>query len=98
MSLDVRETEEGTILAVRVIPRAGRNGIAGVHAGAVKVRLTAPPVEGKANAALEQFLAETLGVSRAQVRVLSGHTSRQKTVVVTGLTPSEVLARLRPLL
>jgi uncharacterized protein (TIGR00251 family) len=90
----VRETKEGATFAVRVIPRAAKNALAGEHGGALKVRLTAPPVEGRANAALEEYLAERLGVRSAQVRVIAGHTSRQKTVVVVGLSAEEVAQRL----
>lgn len=92
--LRVEAVPEGVRFAVRVIPRAKHDAVAGVHGGALKVRLTAPPVEGKANAALEGFLAQILGLRRAQVRVVAGYTSRQKTVVVTGVTPEEATARL----
>lgn len=92
--LSVEVLTEGVRFAVRVIPRAKHNTIAGLHGGALKVRLTAPPVEGKANAALERFLAQVFGLRRGQVRVVAGHTSRQKTVVVAGVTPEEIQARL----
>ncbi len=92
--LRVSETKDGATFAVRVIPRAARNAVVGEHEGALKVRLTAPPVEGRANAALEALLAEVLGVRLAQVRVIAGHTSRQKTVAVTGVTAQEAERRL----
>jgi len=92
--LRVEETPDGVRFAVRVIPRAKHNTITGVHGGALKVRLTAPPVEGKANAALEEFLAQVLGVRRSQVQVVAGYTSRQKTISVAGVSTEQVLARL----
>jgi uncharacterized protein (TIGR00251 family) len=92
--INVRETREGATFAVRVIPRAAKNALAGEHDGALKVRLVAPPVEGRANAALEEYLAGWLGVRPAQVRVVAGHTSRQKMVAVVGLSAEEIAQRL----
>ena len=66
------------ILRVQVQPRASRDEFAGVHAGALKVRLTSPPVDGKANAALIAFLAEAFGVAKRQVTLLKGDTGRAK--------------------
>lgn len=77
-------------------PRASTNQVAGVANGVLRVRLHAPPVEGQANEALIAFLAEWLGVSRRQVRIVSGHSSRNKTVEVGGLSPDQ-LARLTSL-
>jgi hypothetical protein len=75
-------TWQGTalILTVRVQPRASRNEIAGVVGETLKVRLTAPPVDGKANQALLKFLAKCCGVSHGQVTLLSGDTGRNKRV------------------
>ncbi len=80
----------GVAFRVRVIPRAKRTEIVGVLNGALKVKLTAPPVEGAANKALVGFLAEALGVSARQVEILSGHTSRTKTVRVDGVSADAV--------
>jgi hypothetical protein len=74
------------ILAVRVIPRARKTEIAGTRDGALLVRLAAPPVEGAANDALIEFLAERLGVTRRAVRIVSGERGRQKRVAVAGVT------------
>jgi hypothetical protein len=67
---------------VRVQPRASRNEIAGVRNGVLRVRLTAPPVEGAANEGLIEFLADELGVARRQVRIVSGFGSRNKVIEV----------------
>jgi hypothetical protein len=71
------------ILRVQAQPRASRNEFAGLHGNAVKIRLTAPPVEGQANAALCAFLAEAFGVAKSQVELLRGDSSRQKQVKIT---------------
>ena len=76
-------------LNVRVVPRAARTELAGRHGGGVKVRLTAPPVEGAANAALVDFLAKVFGVKRADVTIASGEKGREK---VTSRQTMEVLS------
>lgn len=80
-------------LAVYVQPRASRNEVVGWHDGALKLRLTAPPVEGAANDALQRFVAELLGVPRRQVRLLSGQGSRRKLLQIDGVG-AEALARI----
>ncbi len=79
---------------VRVVPRASRNEIVGVQGEALKVRLAAPPVEGRANEALVTFLAEVLGLRPRQVRVLSGHTGREKVIAVAGIEARELARRI----
>jgi len=79
---------------VRVVPRASRNGIADVQGGFLKVRLTAPPVEGAANAALTEFLAKALRVPRRDVLLISGARARNKVVLIHNVTPAEVRRRL----
>jgi uncharacterized protein (TIGR00251 family) len=79
---------------VRVVPRAKCNQVAGVEGNALKVRLTAPPVEGKANEALVRFLADALGVRRGDVSIVAGERARQKVIRVEGLTTAQVRARL----
>jgi uncharacterized protein (TIGR00251 family) len=81
-------------LAVRVQPRASRDEISGWQEGALKVRLTAPPVEGAANEALIAFLAEALHVRRTEIRLVSGTTGRNKRVEITSLSEAELNARL----
>ena len=91
MSELVIEEENGRVrFAVRVSPRASRDAIAGVHDGALKVALTAPPVEGAANAALIALLAKALGVAKRAVTIASGEASRQKRVQIEGVTASDV--------
>ena len=90
----IASSPEGAVLNVRVVPRASRNQVQGLHGDALKIRLQAPPVEGKANAALVAFLAETVGVPKRDVLLMSGAASRHKRVRVRGLAPSLVAARL----
>ncbi|MFP5228363.1 MAG: DUF167 domain-containing protein [Acidobacteriota bacterium] len=90
----VRETAEGASFLVRVAPRASRTAIVGVMGegsdAAVKIALQAPPVEGRANAALIEFLAELLGVARSAIEIASGESARTKRIVVRGRSPMDV--------
>jgi uncharacterized protein (TIGR00251 family) len=90
----LRDAPEGCRIAVRVHPRARRNGIAGEHAGALKVEVTAPPEGGAANKAVEELIAAALGVARRAVTVAVGHGSRSKTLSVTGVDAATVATRL----
>jgi uncharacterized protein (TIGR00251 family) len=81
---------------VHVQPRASRTEVAGLHDGCVKVRLAAPPVDGEANAELVRFVADKLGVPKARVHLLSGQTSRRKTLTIDGMdAPAAIAALLR---
>ena len=84
----------GTRIAVHVVPRASKTEICGLQGYALKVRLQAPPVDGKANAALCAFFASQLGLSKRSVTLGAGSTSRRKTLLVPDLSPSEVAQRL----
>jgi uncharacterized protein len=75
---------------VRVIPRASRDAIEGEFQGALKVRLTAPPIEDRANDALRRLLATRLNVPVSAVRIVSGEKSRNKRVLVVGVTQAQV--------
>ena len=86
----ITEANGGVTFAVRVAPRASRNQIVGVEGGALKIKLTAPPVEGAANAALIEFVAERLGVRRSAVSIVSGDKARNKLVRVNGVTRKRV--------
>jgi len=94
MALELRTTDAGLTLRVRVQPRASRDALAGEREGALVVRLTAPPVEGAANEALSRFLGKALGVAPSAVRVVSGTTGRNKVVSVAGLDAATVRERL----
>jgi len=89
-------TRPGVKLPLKVIPGAPRNEVVGWRGDALTVKLTAPPLEGRANRELTRFLAEVLGVSPTDVTLLQGETARHKLVHVAGLTAAEARARLRP--
>lgn len=88
------DSADGARLTVRVTPRASRNAVTGVEDGWLRVRLQAPPVEGQANAALLAFLADALDVSKRQVVLTQGGTSRVKHLHIAGLTAAQVRVRL----
>jgi len=80
------ESVGGATLAIRVTPRARRNEITQIMAdGTIKICLTAPPVEGKANSALIKFLAEILQVASSSIKILSGESGRSKLILVSGM-------------
>ncbi len=91
----LRVAAGGVSLEVLVQPRASRTRVAGEHDGRLKIQLAAPPVDGEANAALLAFLAEELGVRKADVVIERGETGRRKTVRVAGVDAAAVAAALR---
>ena len=87
-------TTSGIVIDVRVIPRAGRSGVAGVRDNTVLVRLNAPPVAGAANAELIEVLADALDVPKRAIAIVSGDRSRQKRVRIDGVTLAHAASRL----
>jgi uncharacterized protein len=85
---------DASTLRVRLTPRAARNQIDGWDGDLLRLRVTAPPVEGKANHALIRLLADALDVSPSRLRLIKGQTSRQKVIAVDGLSGDEIRARL----
>jgi uncharacterized protein (TIGR00251 family) len=85
----------GVLLRVLVQPRASRNELAGIQQGALKVRLTAPPVEGAANLECARFLAKILDVAPSAITLVSGHKSRRKTFLVQQTTPERIGTQLQ---
>lgn len=94
MSAPISPTATGVRLRVRVQPRSSRQEVAGAAGGAIRIRLTAPPVDGMANDALVRFLAVLLKVPRSSVELVSGRTGRAKLVAVTGVSVEETARRL----
>jgi uncharacterized protein (TIGR00251 family) len=88
------ESEYSASLKVRVHPRSKKNAITGTLGDALKVSLTAPPVDGKANEACIEFFANLLKVPRSSVTIAAGQTSRNKVIRIVGLTAEEVKTRL----
>lgn len=91
----IRETGTGVSFAVKVHPRAKKNAITGEFGDAVKISLTAPPIDGRANEACIVFLAELLNVPRSSTTITSGQSSRNKMIRVIGLDAESVRTRLR---
>ena len=85
-------------LALKVVPGASRDRIVGEHGDALKVAVTKPPEDGAANEAVEKFLREQLDLSRRDICLISGFTSRDKVIRITGLTREQLTARLDALL
>jgi uncharacterized protein (TIGR00251 family) len=86
----LREENGHVTFKVRVAPRASKNQVVGVEGDAVKIRLAAPPVEGKANEALEKFLASLLDVPRSSVEIIAGQSSRNKVIRIRGVSPARL--------
>jgi uncharacterized protein len=92
-----QDVTDGCTIAVRVHPSARKNGVTGVHAGAVKISLTTPPTDGRANEALIALLAELLRVPRGRISLVAGATNRSKMLRITGKSAVEVQAALFPI-
>jgi uncharacterized protein len=94
LMIPVYDSPSGATFAIKVHPRARKNAITGELGGALKLSLTAPPVEGKANAACIEFFANLLKVPRSSVTIAAGQTSRNKRIAVAGLTAQQLRDRL----
>lgn len=84
--LNISQTEDTLRVEIKVQPRSSRNQFAGEVGGALKIKLTAPPVDGEANQALIEFLAGTLKIPKNKIRLVRGDTSRNKLVEIQGIT------------
>lgn len=89
MMLPIKETKDGIVFNIRVVPRSSKSELAGIQEDALKVKITAPPVEGKANEECIKLIADKLGVRKSRVAIISGHKSKRKTIAVSGLKSSE---------
>lgn len=90
----IRETSAGTTFAVKVHPRARKNAVTGMTGDTLRLDLTAPPLEGKANEACIRFFADLLEVPRSSVTIAAGQNSRNKIIRVVGLSAAELEKRL----
>lgn len=89
MSINLTEHPDGIVVAVRVIPRASRSEIVGEHDGSLKVRICSPPVDGAANAEIIRLFAKHFGVSKSEVSIVSGETSKNKRIKIENLSVSK---------
>lgn len=92
----IRETGSGIDLLVRVQPRARSCALAGIHGGALKVKVTAPPVDQAANRALVEFFASMLEIPKSRIAIVTGERSRVKTLRIAGIGEQEFLRRISP--
>ena len=91
----IKATKDGVVLTLHIQPGAKKTEIVGLHGEALKIRLAAPPVDGKANEALLEFLAEKVGARRTALELVSGQTSRTKRVRIEGFAADELQALLQ---
>jgi uncharacterized protein len=88
--IDITDHAEGCVLPVRAQPGAKKTAVVGEYHGALKIAVTAPPEEGRANDALIQALRDTVGLKRSQIELISGQTSRDKKFLIRGMTRVEL--------
>ena len=90
------DAPDGATLAVRIHPGARKNAVTGIHDNALKISLTTPPIDGRANQALIDFLSDRLRLPKARIALLSGHSSRAKLLRITGKSAADIQAALDP--
>lgn len=93
--IPIKSTAAGIELNLHVQPGGRRNEILGTHGDALKLRIHAPPVDGKANEMIIEFFSEELGIAKKNIEILRGHTSRQKTLRITGLSEAQLQSFLK---
>lgn len=92
--LPIKETEDGITFTIRVLPRSSRCEIAGIQDNALKLKITAPPVEGLANEECIKFLSKRLDVAKSGIKIVMGLRSKNKTIHVAGLTKKDFAAKI----
>ena len=93
--IPIRDTPQGASFLVRVQPRARKNGVQGVMGEALRISLSMPPIEGRANEALIHFLAELLQVARSSISIASGEHARNKRICIAGRSAAQILTALK---
>ena len=96
--IEIEQVSDGVVIQVKALPGSRKNEVRGEQNGMLKVSVTQVPEKGKANTAVLEQLAKSLGLRKSQVQLLSGETSRQKKFLITGLTVDELCERITPLL
>jgi len=90
------ESRSGAKIIVQVRPNAAKNEVVGLKGEVLQVKVSAPPVKGKANEELVVFLSKVLGVSRSRIAIIKGHTTRSKLIAIDGMTFEDIMKRLLP--
>lgn len=98
MMLNLVEDNEGVILPVRIQPRASKDEIVGEYNGALKIKLTSPPVEGEANRRCIEFLSKRFNIAKSQLEIIKGEKSKDKLIKIIGLGKADVVEILQDLL
>lgn len=93
MSVKITKTSDGIKFSVRVVPKSSRNNISALDENSFKLKITAPPVDGKANEACENFVSDILSVAKSKVKIVSGQKSKSKIIEVKG-DPNELCKKL----
>lgn len=96
--IDIQQRKDGVSISIHVLPRSSRCALAGIQEGAIRLKLTAAPVDGRANEECLEYLAELLGIKKGQMDIISGHASRKKIIQVSGMTREAIEERLSTLL
>ncbi len=94
--LDIVTTNSGIILSIRTQPGSSKNRIIGEYGGRLKLAVTAAPEKGKANKAVIELLADTLHINESSIQIISGESSRNKRLMIEGLTPEDIKSLLNP--
>jgi uncharacterized protein len=94
--LNIRERSDGVTIECRITPRASRNAIKGVKEGVLQVALNAPPLEGRANEALTEFISEKLRIPRSRISIIGGEHSRNKVMLIQGTNKDAIVTALKP--
>ncbi len=100
--IDIKKTDSGICFKIYVQPKASKNSIVGVHDDALKIRLTAPPVDGAANKLCIKYLSKVTGISKSAFEITSGHTSRTKHILIqcqnNNLSPDKIIEKIKTLI
>ncbi len=91
----IKQVDEGVEISLYIQPGASKSDLAGIHNGQIKLKIKAPPVDGKANEAVVEFLSEILGTAKRNIQILKGEKSREKKVLVAGFTVDLVKEKLK---
>ncbi len=90
----IEEIKEGLLICINVQPKASKTEIVGIHKDALKIKLTSPPVDGAANSLLIKFISKELGIAKSRINLRSGERSRQKKIIIEGMSEKEFLKKL----
>jgi uncharacterized protein (TIGR00251 family) len=94
--ISIKETTDGVVFNIRVLPRSSRCELTGIQDDALKLKITAPPVEGKANEECIGFLSKLLGIRKSSIKIIAGHKTKNKRVLVSGIKKEDIESIIGP--